>query len=161
MIASVTEQLIQLLQEIPGVAEVRTMPSSLNALTLPAVILDIGEMAYGFDVGTERLPLVIHWEARLIVNQAMHEVTLWSLVEALLLALFQARWPSDDIGPVQIKQASPDSVSPDLDGCRVWLLEWTQSLHIGRHVWSGEGITPTQLTWRYEKQVDGSVSVKE
>jgi hypothetical protein len=122
----------------------------METVTLPAIFIDLVELAYGLDAGTEQLPLVAHWEARLVMSDALDDQTVWSLVEAVMLALFTARWSDGNIGKAELKQATPDEFSPDLVGHRVWLIEWAQRLRVGDNVFEGEGIVPTEVVIRYQ-----------
>ena len=100
MMDSLFQQLVDSLEQVPGIAQVIPVPRRLDTVTLPAIFLDIGEMAYGNSPGTEQVPLVLHWEARLVMHDNIDDIVLWSLVENLMLALFNTRWPDPTIGPL-------------------------------------------------------------
>lgn len=150
MIDEVFTQLVDDLTAVSGVAEVIPVPRRLDTVTLPAIFLDIAEMAFGIDAGTEQVPLVLHWEARIIFPDAVEDLMVWSLVSAVMLALFNSPWPNRDVGRVELKQATPDDFSPDLTGYRVWLIEWVQTIRVGDSPWRAEGIVPTEVVIRYQ-----------
>ena len=150
MITDIFNQLIDDLSLVPGIAQVIPVPRRLDTVTLPAIFLDIGEMTYGNSPGTEQVPLVIHWEARIVMQDDVEDITLWSLVANVMLQLFTTRWPNRDIGKVKLKQATPDDFTPDLAGFRVWLIEWVQTIHLGDNIWDGDGIVPTEVVIRYQ-----------
>ncbi len=150
MIAHLFTALVEQLETVPGIEQVIEVPRRMDTVTLPAIFLDCGELAFGFDAGTDQLPLVAHWEARLVMQDELDDVKVWSLVEAVMLRLYTASWPELDVGRVELKQATPDEFSPDLVGYRVWLIEWAQRIRVGDNVWDGEGIVPTEVVIRYQ-----------
>lgn len=150
MINELFTTLVDRLQTVPGIEQVIAVPRRLDTVMLPAIFLDLGELAFGLDVGTDQLPLVSHWEARLVMSDEIDDITVWSLVEAVMHRLFTASWSDVDIGRAELKQAMPDEFSPDLVGHRVWLIEWAQRLRVGDNVWDGEGVVPTEVVIRYQ-----------
>ncbi len=150
MIHVLFDAILETLQAVAGIQQVTAIPRNMESVILPAIFLDLGELAYGIDAGTEQLPLVAHWEARLVMPDDLDDTTVWSLVEAVMLQLFTASWPDLDVGKVELKQATPDEFSPDLVGHRVWLIEWAQRLRVGTDVFDGEGIVPTEVIIRYQ-----------
>ncbi len=150
MINALFQAIVETLQTVPGIEQVTEVPRNMETVILPAIFLDLAELAYGLDAGTEQLPLVSHWEARLVMSDELPDQTVWALVQAVMLILFTARWPDLDVGKVELKQATPDDFSPDLIGHRVWLIEWAQRLRVGENIFDGGGVVPTEVVIRYQ-----------
>lgn len=133
------------LQTIAGIEHCSEPPKRRDQIRLPAILLDLVELEPAVDPGTGELALNSHWEARVVTSDHQPETVLWQLVQAVLLWLYNHAWPTTNIGRATIKQASPDHFSPEFQGHRIWLIEWTQLVRIGDDVWVGESIVPETI----------------
>jgi hypothetical protein len=138
-------ELLEELGSIAGVEHCSEPPKRRDQIRLPAILLDLVELEPDTDPGTGELALTSHWEARVVVSDNQSETVLWQLVQAVLLWLYNNAWSSTNIGRANIKQASPDHFSPEFQGHRIWLIEWTQLVRIGDDVWTGECIVPETI----------------
>lgn len=147
------------LSAIDGVQHCGLFPKRRDDVRLPAILLDLIELEPGKDPGTGELELISHWEARVIVSDSQPKSSLWALVQAVMLWLFNNRWSDLNIGRAILKQAGPDHFSPEYQGHQVWLVEWTQSLRVGEDIWDGTGIIPTIISvgWPDEPRQDNEV----
>ena len=128
---------------IDGIQTVSLMPRRRDKLILPAILIELAELEPGEDPGTGELGLVAHWEARIVTSDKPDEQISWGLSQAVLYWLFDFNWPSINVSRAHIKQAAPDHFSPEFQGHRVWLIEWTNAIRIGDNVWQGgDAITP-------------------
>ena len=130
-------------EAIEGVQTVSLMPRRRDAITLPAILIELAELEMGEDPGTGELGVVSHWEARVVTSNKPDERQAWGLAQAILYWLFDFSWPSIKVSRAHIKQAAPDHFSPEFQGHRVWLIEWTHAIRIGENIWEGgDAITP-------------------
>ena len=134
------ETLTEGLSHLPGIQYCGLLPSRRDAITLPAIFLDMVELQASQDPGTGELELIAHWDAHVLVSKQQSKLMLWQLVQAILVWLYQHNWLDPHIGPAQLKQASPDHFNPDYPGEQLWLVAWTQRLRIGENLWNGQGV---------------------
>lgn len=142
---SMHQSIIDGLANIEGVNFVAEMPKRRNEVTLPAIFVDLGELEPAEDSGTGELGLYAHWEARVIISSQQNVADMWSLCAAVMVWLFVFTWPDINVGRPKLKQAAPDHFTPDLQGHRVWLIEWMQEIRVGENIWNGEGVIPDTL----------------
>ncbi len=140
------DEIQQGLSEIIGVQHCGAFPKRRDDIRLPAILIDLAELEPGGDPGTDELALISHWEARILVSDQMAESDLWALVQAAMFWLFNHTWPGTNIGRVRLKQAGPDHFSPEFQGHRIWLIEWTQSIRVGESVWDGSTVIPSIIS---------------
>ena len=141
------ETLVEGILALPGVQHCGPYPRRMDSIQVPAVLLDLVELEPGEDPGTEELALIAHWEARLVVacNHENDKAVIRNLVLSLLQWLHRSDWLPAKTGIARIKQATPDGFSPDTPNYEIWLVEWTQEIHIGVSIWDGGGVTPSQV----------------
>ncbi|WP_084403935.1 hypothetical protein [Marinobacterium litorale] len=146
------QTLLEGLAQIAGVRHCSSFPKRRDEVRLPAIFLDLAELEPARDPGTGELALIAHWEARVLVSDRQPEAVLWSLVQAVMLWLYDHAWAELNVGRANIKQAAPDHFSPEYQGHRIWLVEWTHTLRVGESIWAGEGIVPDTviLGWNGE-----------
>ena len=140
------EDIKQGLSEIVGIQHCGAFPKKRDDIRLPAILIDLVELEPADDPGTDELALISHWEVRILVSDQMSESDLWALVQAAMLWLFNHSWPETNIGRAKLKQAGPDHFSPEYQGHRIWLIEWTQSVRVGENVWDGSTVVPSIIS---------------
>ncbi len=64
-----------------------------------------------------------------------------SLAAEVARVVSKNTWNVKNIAPGEFLSAEVDDFKPELDAYLMWLMEWTNELHIGQSMWSG-GITP-------------------
>lgn len=144
--------LINELGKLEGIQHCGALPTRRDDIRLPAILLDLVELSPGQSVGTEELVLISHWEGRVLIPDTEPPHVMWQIVQQCLSWLDQFEWKKIGVGDAQIKQAGPDHFSPDLQGHRCWLIEWTHQYRVGEDIWAQTGITPTIIDfgWRDE-----------
>lgn len=141
------QALLENLSTIAGVEYCGPLPKRRDQINLPALFLDMVELEPATQPGTGELALISHWEGRVLVSEQNPDVVLWSLVQTVMICLHQFHCSEENIGPAKLKQATPDSFSPDYPGHKVWLVEWTHTLRVGDSIWNGQGIIPGTLVF--------------
>lgn len=141
--------LVEGLFELRHVETVTHTPQRKDAITLPAIMLDMVELEPGKDSGTGELTLLSHWEARVVTLEKDSLFIHLNIVQNLMLWLFNFAWPNINVGRPKLKQVAPDHFNPELQGHRVWLIEWAQEIRVGENIWLGNNITPTRITVSY------------
>ena len=141
------QSLIDGIGAVAGVQQCGPFPRRMDQVTLPAVFVDLAELAPDSDPGTGELALVSHWEARILVAESQPDAS--KIHRALVLSVMQwlhaYDFPHENVGKARLKQASPDHFTPEMQGIDIWLIEWTQLLRVGDSVWEGTGVIPTQV----------------
>ncbi len=131
--------------QLPNVHYCGHYPSRMDAITVPAVLIELVELEPGTDLGTEELVLVAHFEARVIMQVNMSPEPIQALVLSVLQWLNDMNDTPDKVTKPNIKQALPDAFAPDTHAYQVWQIHWSQNLRMGPSVWEGEGIAPSQI----------------
>ena len=135
---------------IPNIQHAGALPKRRDDIRLPAMLVDLVELSPGQSAGTSELVLIGHWEGRILVHESELIEVLWQIVQQCLSWLDEFAWKSIEVGDARIKQAGPDHFSPDLQGHRCWLIEWTHQYRVGEDIWAQTGISPKiiDLGWR-------------
>ena len=131
--------------QLPNVHYCGHYPNRMDAITVPAVLIELVELEPGTDLGTEELVLVAHFEARVIMQVNASPEPIQTLVLSVLQWLNDMNNYPTKVTKPNIKQAMPDAFSPDTHAYQVWQIHWSQSLRMGQSVWEGEGIAPSQI----------------
>jgi hypothetical protein len=144
------DTLIEGFSQNPNIHYCGALPKRRDEISLPAMLLDLVELAPGRSAGTSELVLISHWEGRILLPDTEPVSALWQMVQQCLSWLETFEWKSIGVGDAHIKQAAPDHFSPDLQGHRCWLIEWTHQYRVGEDIWAQTGISPKiiDLGWR-------------
>ena len=70
--------------QLPNVHYCGHYPNRMDAITVPAVLIDLVELEPGTDLGTEELVLVAHFEARVIMQSNVSPEPIQALVLSVL-----------------------------------------------------------------------------
>ncbi len=139
-----------------------------KSLTTPACLLELTELEADpdNDPGTEQLAVLAKFEAELVIgfrqkpgDIARAKLSIRVLAAALEAWLRMRRWtnPADPVkklptGEAIVLGAYQDDFSvmgrqrdQELSQFEVWRVEWQQRMHLGKTVWTDEGITPTTV----------------
>jgi hypothetical protein len=125
------------LHDVPTVAH---YPASGAAPALPAVLIELAQLAAARDPGNGEMGLQARFQARIVCDAAAAGAALQvrALAARLALAIHHETW-NLAIGAAQFAQASP---APDADlaaaGQLAWLLEWTHEIDLGQPAWPYE-----------------------
>jgi hypothetical protein len=125
-------------------------------LMLPACLVELAEMEADpdEDPGTEQLAIWCRFEAQIIVGfrESRAKVEVRKLAAALARFTLRNRWGLP-VGPAQVAGCYRDDFDPQLDQFEVMRLEWRQLVHIGDSVWTGEGVTPTEIRYSWAPKI--------
>lgn len=131
------------LHDVPTVAH---YPAAGAALALPAVLVELAQLAPARDPGSGEMGLLARFQARIICDAAASGAALQvrGLAARLALAIHHETW-NLAIGMAQFVQAAPAPAAFDLDldpapeaGRLAWLLEWTHEIDLGQPAWPYE-----------------------
>lgn len=134
------------LHDVPTVAH---YPPAGAALALPAVLVELAQLAPARDPGSGEMGLLARFQARVICDAAASGAALQvrGLAARLALAIHNETW-NLAIGMAQFVQAGPapdqglapeaSSASASETGRLAWLLEWTHEIDLGQPAWPYE-----------------------
>lgn len=134
-------------EAIPGLAYVGTMPSGIEVVPPPAVVIELA----GFDdadkdPGTGETAVEARFEARVIVgaeeDNCLH---IAAFVAAQLAVLLRIQTWGLPVEPSQFVRAERDWTRPELDAYAVWVVEWTQIIYLGVEEWPWANEPPGAL----------------
>lgn len=128
------------LADVPTVAH---YPAAGTALALPAILIELAQLAPGRDPGGGEMGLLARFQARIVCDAAASGAALQvrGLAARLALAIRYETWGLA-IGAAQFLQAGPELV-PET-GHLAWLLEWSHEIDLGQPDWpyqDGRGVT--------------------
>lgn len=129
------------LADVPTVAH---YPVAGAALALPAILIELAQLAPGRDPGGGEMGLLARFQARIVCDAAASGAALQvrGLAARLALAIQHETWKLA-IGAAQFVQAGPDLVQEA--GRLAWQLEWTHEIDLGQPDWPYEDSTGVAL----------------
>jgi hypothetical protein len=131
--------------DFPALATVGDYDADRKALQVPAVLVELIDLegAPDEDPGTEQVPFVSKWVARVILGFRTESVKreVRRLAAALGVKIHRQRW-GQPVSPAQVTYIGPDAFDPEFDKLEVWAVEWEQQIDLGASVWIGEGVVP-------------------
>ncbi|AUR12866.1 hypothetical protein PhaeoP48_02904 [Phaeobacter inhibens] len=140
----------------PAVATVEDYGAPRKDLVLPAILVELVDMEVDpdSDPGTEQLPVISKWAARVVLSFRDDNVKreIRKLAGALGVLVHQNRWGLK-AGPAQVTYIGPDAFDPDFDNVEVWAVEWDQQIDLGQSVWTGEGVTSDRVMIGYAPKI--------
>ena len=124
-----------------------------SALQLPALLLELTEFEVdnANNPGTEQLPLIARFEARVIdtFDQDRTKINIRVLATQLAYYIHKNRrfhaLNNHAVGPASVDRIEADHFDPDLDRYQVWRVDFSMQISIGENIWSQQGITPIPL----------------
>ncbi len=147
----------------PELVTVEFYREDRKALPKPACLLELTEFEVldDEDPGTEQLAVMVKFDAELVIGfrtpQAKRSIRL--LAASLAAWLRKRRWtnysgtsPKLPTGAAMVIGAYEDDfkimgrdTDHGLEQYEVWRVEWQQIIHLGKTVWTNEGVTPTDV----------------
>lgn len=123
------------------------------AKELPALLLELTnfEIDDQGDMGTEQLPLIARFEARIIdtFNQRRAKINVRKLAAGVALYIFQNKHFTQlgkyGVGLSTVEDISEDAFFPELDRFEVWRVDFSTQIVVGENVWAESGVTPTPV----------------
>lgn len=124
-------------ERLPGVKQVRFWPQVGDALSLPAVLLEIAEFEPGEDLGTGQSTFDCRCEARIVLApEQSHAYRQAAYLSTQLAILLRAQtWGLDAVEPAHFQTTEQDYSRPELDNYLAWRVEWSQVLTLGEEEW--------------------------
>ncbi|MFR0674637.1 hypothetical protein ACLUUI_14440 [Enterobacterales bacterium AW_CKDN230030176-1A_HGKHYDSX7] len=124
-------------EAIPGLAYVGTMPTGIDIVPMPAVVLELtGLESADKDPGTGEVAVDARFEARVIVGaevpNCLHVV---AFAAAQLVVLLRMQSWGLAVEFAEFVRAERDWSRPELDSYAVWVVEWTQVIYLGEEEW--------------------------
>ena len=142
--------------KFPAVGTVEDYGAPRKDLALPAILVELVDMEVDpdSDPGTEQLPVISKWAARVVLSFRDDNVKreIRKLAGALGVLVHQNRWGLK-AGPAQVTYIGLDAFDPDFDNVEVWAVEWDQQVDLGQSVWTGEGVTPDRVMIGYAPKI--------
>ena len=143
-------------EQFPDVATVEDYREERRSLPLPAILVELVDFEANpeDDPGTEQLPVLARFEARVIIGfrEPVAERAIRRLAGALGAFVHLRRW-GQPVGPAEVLTISPDDFEPDLDQYLVWRVEWQQPVHLGATVWVSDEALPETVLYSYTPRV--------
>ncbi|GLO74190.1 hypothetical protein MACH18_12700 [Phaeobacter italicus] len=140
----------------PTVPSIEDYDADRKDLVVPAILIELVDMEADpeSDPGTEQLPVVSKWVARIIMSFRTENVKreIRKLSGSLGVMVHQNRWGMP-ASPAQVTYIGPDAFDPEFDKFEVWAVEWDQQLDLGQSVWTGKGITPERVMIGYAPEI--------
>lgn len=120
---------------------------------LPALLLELTNFDINADgdAGTEQMPLIAKFEARIIdtFNQRRAKINVRKLAAAVALYIFQNKHFTGlgpyGVGVSALGDISEDAFFPELDRYEVWRVDFSTQIVVGENVWAESGETPTPV----------------
>lgn len=130
----------------PVFAAVEAYREDLTGLPTPICLFELVDMEPQDDIGTEQLPVMARFEARVILGFRTDDVKMQTrkLAAALALHIRGKRWGLP-VQPASVTAIEPDDFLPDLDQFEVWRVDWQQTIHLGASIWADDGTLPTRV----------------
>jgi hypothetical protein len=135
--------------QFPSVPTIEEYPQLRKKITAPSILVDLADLTPLADPGTGQLTLSARFEARVILDQVpspdgVKSVLALDLAAAVAQYLFtRGRW--GEAGSAGEFRVEPDQFKPELAAYCAYLVEWTHEIRLGTSVWTGDGVTPTQI----------------
>jgi len=120
-------------------------PQAQRSLRVPAVYLEIDSIEPLQEAGDSRLLADLRWQARVLVdpNQPRADLLVRALAARVAVALHEIRRPIPGHGHIRLATASDDAFRPEIDGYKVWVVEFNIELALG--ALEPPGITPSEI----------------
>lgn len=122
-----------------------------ETIPTPAILLEVSEVEPepDHDNGTDQLPVLIRFEARIIMGVRTPQVKLAVRLAAMALAgwLHKLSWGNGVYAdPCRVLACSPDEFDPRVDKWCVWRVEWHNGAMLGNdNSWENDGTVPAAL----------------
>ncbi|RZG78352.1 hypothetical protein EXE10_18200 [Acinetobacter sp. WCHAc060033] len=126
---------------------------SLKVEELPALLLELPDFDVDLvnDAGTEQLPLIARFEARIVIN-AMEKglsspIDIKVKARGLALKLAQylfknKRFHKLKTGALTLSTVTEDAFYPELDRYDVWRVDFEIPVLVGENIWKSDGVIP-------------------
>lgn len=141
---------------IPGLRFVSTMPDMLERVALPAVVIELAELEPGGDQLTGETALEARFEARVIVGSEQEQCQQQAaFVASQIVVLLRMQTWGLVVNQAEFVRAAQDWTRPELDGYAVWVVEWTQGIYLGQEEWPWPNQASGELVYHLGEEAPG------
>ena len=141
---------------IPGLRFVSTMPHMLEHVALPAVVIELTELEPGVDQLTGETALEARFEARVIVGSEQEQCQQQAaFVASQIAVLLRVQTWGLAVNQAEFVRAAQDWTRPELDGYAVWVVEWTQGIYLGQEEWPWPNQASGELEYHLSEEAPG------
>ena len=134
---------------LPAVVRVEAFPDLEKGFDLPALFFGLTEFRVADDSGTGQTILDGRFQACILVDplQDDAEIKAGWIAAKLAQVLRGQYWGVDFVESTENVVAQPDDSSPELASFIVWVVQWTQKIHVGDLEWPWPDQPPGNLVW--------------
>lgn len=138
-------------EALPAAAHVEAFPDLDKEFLLPAVFFGLTEFRVDDDDGTGKTILEGRFQACILVDSVLADAVLMAgwLAAQLAKLLRSQYWDLDFVEGTENVSAEPDNSSPELASFMVWVVQWTQKIHVGDLEWPWPDQPPGNLVWSF------------
>jgi len=122
-------------------------PHLARKITIPALFVELIELAPDDDPGTGQLALTARFAAWVVFDRAISDDHLQAanLAAAVAHRIHQASRFGQKVGPAKITHLGADDFKPELIGYTAWSVNWSHEIRLGDSIWDGIGVLPTEV----------------
>ena len=126
-------------RKIPAIQTCEVYPAIRKELVAPAVFVELSGFEKGHDPGTEELALRVRFEARIVIDSTIENapIIIRTLAAEVARVVNKNTWNVENVSPGEFISAETDGFRPELDAYLVWMVEWSNEVHIGKSIWLG------------------------
>lgn len=145
----------QLKKDFRKVPTCEAYPELVGKIVIPALFIELDDLAPTDDVGTEQLPVDARFITYVVYDRTVDDDRLQaaSLAASVALAVKKAGRFGRKIGPARVVRIAQDTSKPELFGFTVWAVEWLHELRLGESIWDGDGVVPVEVMLGYAPQI--------
>lgn len=124
--------------DMPTLGTCAAYPKLEQSVLLPAVLIECAELLPD-DQGSATLDVTARFVAYCIYDPVATdaEMQVRELAITVAVRVFQESTFSQPVSSARIVRLGEDDFKPELDGYRVWAVEWTHDFSLGEPVWKG------------------------
>jgi len=132
-----------------------------SKIILPGVLLETApSIEPAKDEGTEQLCLTVKMRAYCIYDPILDNADLEvrNLAITVAHAVYKASRFGQPVGAAKINFVGEDNFKEELEGYKVWSVEWDHDIRVGTSVWDGDGVLPTELYVSFNNEPHNQVN---
>lgn len=143
MLIELTDAIItRLSADLPTLGTCAAYPKLEQSVALPAVLIECAELTPD-DQGSGKLDLTARFVAYCIYDPVAVdcEKQVRELALTVAIRVFQEMTFGRPVSSARIMRIGEDDFKPELDGYRVWAVEWAHDITVGEPIWKGTPVT--------------------
>lgn len=133
--------------DLPTLGTCAAYPKIRQSIALPAVLIECAELTPD-DQGSATLDVTARFVAYCIYDPVAEdcENQVRDLAITVAVRVVQEATFGQIVSSARIVRIGEDDFKPELDGYRVWAVEWTHDLTLGEAVWQGVPVVAAVTT---------------